>query len=169
MDLSLYLTLFPERNRLYILGFLESLSSLFSPLAGEGYTCLDHSKLSKKKNFHFPQKKKETDETLAVSIGVEPPWGRCSKKKKIKIDWGSGIKKRTMMAMRHADDRSQLLEVQWGFAYIGTLMSLGTTPHGVRCQLPQRLESTSLCTFILPVTLMLHCEVLVPRWNTCCV
>ena len=49
VDLSLYLTLFPERNRLYILSFLESLSSLFSPLAGEGFTCLDHSKLSKKK------------------------------------------------------------------------------------------------------------------------
>ena len=51
--LSLYLTLFPEWNRLYILGFLESLSSLFSPLAGEGYTCLDHSKLSKKKKTSF--------------------------------------------------------------------------------------------------------------------
>ena len=30
-------------------GFLKSLSSLFSPIAGEGFTCLDHSKLSKKK------------------------------------------------------------------------------------------------------------------------
>ena len=48
VDLSLYLILFPERNSLYILGFLESLFSLFSPIAGEGFTCLDHSKLSKK-------------------------------------------------------------------------------------------------------------------------
>ena len=32
-----------------------------------------------------------------------------------------------MMAMRHADDRSDLLEVQRGFAHIGTSMSFGTT------------------------------------------
>ena len=61
-----------------------------------------------------------------------------------------------MMAMRHADGQSELLEVQWGFAHIGTSMSLGTLlryiclTHGVRSQPPQRLESTSPCTFISP-------------------
>ena len=71
------------------------------------------------------KKKKKIDETFAVSTGVEPPRGRRSKKKN--LYWGSGIKRRTMMAMRHADDRSDLLEVQWGFAHIGTSMSFSTT------------------------------------------
>ena len=74
-----------------------------------------------------------------------------------------------MMAMRHADDRSDLPKVQWGFAHIGASMSFGITSHGVQSQLPQRLESTSSCTFISPRSLMLYCEVLVPRWNTRCV
>ena len=59
------------------------------------------------------------------------------------------MKRRTMMAMRHADNRSDLLEVQWVFLIIGTSMSFGTISHGVRSQLPQRLESTS-CTRFSP-------------------
>ena len=47
----MYIILIPERFSLYILTSLISLLSLFSPIAGEGFTCLDHSMLSKKKRF----------------------------------------------------------------------------------------------------------------------
>ena len=55
-----------------------------------------------------------------------------------------------MMAMRHADDRSDLLEVQWGFAHWHFDVLWHNFTHGVRSQLPQRSESTSSCTLISP-------------------
>ena len=61
------------------------------------------------------------------------------------------MKRRTMMAMRHADNRSDLLEVQWVFLILALRCPVGTIfSHGVRSQLPQRLESTCSCTPILP-------------------
>ena len=101
-----------------------------------------------------PPKKK--GETLSVSTGVEPPRGLRSGKKKLSLLGGSGIKRRTMMAMRHADGQAELLEVQWGLVHFGTSMSLGTLlryiclTHGVRSQPSQKLESTSSCTFPSP-------------------
>ena len=103
-----------------------------------------------------PLQKKKKGETLSVSTGVEPPRRlRSGKNKNLSIG-GSGIKRQTMMAMRHADGQAELLEVQWGFVHIGTSMSLGTflryicLTHSVRSQPPQKLESASSCTFTLP-------------------
>ena len=50
----MYIILIPERFSLYILTSSISLLSLFSPIAGEGFTCLDHSMLSKKKSLTHP-------------------------------------------------------------------------------------------------------------------
>ena len=47
---------FPCRFAVKFLGFLFPLYSLFLPFAGEGFTCLDHSMLSKKKNCRFAVK-----------------------------------------------------------------------------------------------------------------
>ena len=101
--------------------------------------------------------KKKKSKTLSVSTGVKPLGGFApEKKKKISLLGESGMKRQTIMAIRHADGQSELLEVQWGLVYIGTSMSLGTLlryiclTHGVRSQPLQKLESASSCTFILP-------------------
>ena len=57
------------------------------------------------------------------------------------------MKRRTMMAMRHADNRSDLLEVQWVLLILALRCPLALFSLGVRSQLPQRLESTSCALF----------------------
>ena len=70
------------------------------------------AKLGSRRHMGQAQRQKHTKkkESLAVSLEVVPPRGHQKKKK---IYWGCGMKRRTMMAIRHADNRSEMLELQW--------------------------------------------------------
>ena len=74
-----------------------------------------------------------------------------------------------MMAMRQADNRSDLLEVQWVFLILALRCPLALF-------LSWRTEPTSAKVRKYPAhahlshleTLMHYCEVLFPRWNSRC-